>query len=118
MKSLRKVESLIEKIKPLDPPERFEKRDGEIYGLKAGEWKKYTLEELTALKDTVKARYEQSLKRFDPMEIDVRAEMRLPNSVTNNTVNTTTNGLTLAIHSGDASGPTMRITNLGMEAYS
>ncbi len=72
MKSLRKVESLIEKIKPLDPPERFEKRDGEIYGLKAGEWKKYTLEELTALKDTVKARYEQALKRFDPMEIDVR----------------------------------------------
>ena len=72
MKSLRKVESLIEKIKPLDPPERFEKRDGEIYGLKSGEWKRYTLEELTAVKDTVKARYEQSLKRFDPMEIDVR----------------------------------------------
>ncbi len=72
MKSLRKVESLIEKIKPLDPPERFEKKDGEIYGFKHGEWKRYPLEELTALKDTVKARYEQSLKRFDPMEIDVR----------------------------------------------
>ena len=72
MKSLRKIESLIEKIKPLDPPSRFEKRSDGFYGLKHGEWKKYTLEELTALKDTVKARYEQALKRFDPMEIDVR----------------------------------------------
>jgi len=71
VKSLRKVESLIEKIKPLDPPERFEKRDGEIYGLKSGEWKRYTLEELTALKDTIKERYEAALKRFDPMDIEV-----------------------------------------------
>ena len=71
MKSLRKVESLIEKIKPLDPPERFEKRDGEIYGLKAGEWKKYTIEELTVLKDAIKSRYEAALKRFDPMDIEV-----------------------------------------------
>lgn len=71
MKSLRKVESLIEKIKPLDPPERFEKRDGEICGLKSGEWKRYTLEELTALKDTIKERYEAALKRFDPMDIEV-----------------------------------------------
>jgi len=71
VKSLRKVESLIEKIKPLDPPERFEKRDGEIYGLKAGEWKKYTLEELTVLKDAIKSRYEAALKRFDPMDIEV-----------------------------------------------
>ena len=71
MKSLRKVESLIEKIKPLDPPERFEKRDGEIYGLKAGEWKKYTLEELTVLKDAIKSRYEAALKRFEPMDIKV-----------------------------------------------
>ena len=72
MKSLRKIESLIEKIKPLDPPVRFEKRSDGFYGFKHGEWKKYTLEELTALKDTVKARYEQSLKRFEPMDIDVR----------------------------------------------
>ena len=72
MKNLRKIESLIEKIKPLDPPSRFEMRPDGLYGFKHGEWKKYTLEELTALKDTVKARYEQSLKRFDPMEIDVR----------------------------------------------
>ena len=72
MKSLRKIESLLDKIKPLDPPSRFEKRSDGLYGFKHGEWKKYTPEELTALKDTVKARYEQSLKRFDPMEIDVR----------------------------------------------
>ena len=72
MKSLRKIESLIEKLKPLDPPSRFEMRPDGLYGFKHGAWKKYTLEELTALKDTVKARYEQSLKRFDPMEIDVR----------------------------------------------
>ena len=71
MKSLRKVESLIEKIKPLDPPERFEKKDGEIYGFKHGEWKRYPLEELTALKDTIKARYEAALKRFNPMDIEV-----------------------------------------------
>lgn len=71
MKSLRKVESLIEKIKPLDPPSRFEKRSDGFYGLKHGEWKRYTLEELTALKDTVKARYEAALKRFDPMDIEV-----------------------------------------------
>ena len=72
MKSLRKVESLIEKIKPLDPPERFEKKDGEIYGFKHGEWKRYPLEELTALKDAIKSRYEAALKRFDPMDIDVK----------------------------------------------
>ena len=72
MKSLRKIESLLDKIKPLDPPSRFEMRPDGLYGFKHGEWKKYTLEELTALKDTVKARYEQSLKRFDPMDIDVR----------------------------------------------
>lgn len=72
MKSLRRIESLLDKIKPLDPPSRFEMRPDGFYGFKHGEWKKYTLEELTAVKDTVKARYEQSLKRFDPMEIDVR----------------------------------------------
>ena len=72
MKNLRRIENLLDKIKPLDPPSRFEKRSDGFYGFKHGEWKKYTLEELTALKDTVKARYEQSLKRFDPMEIDVR----------------------------------------------
>ena len=72
MKNLRKIESLLDKIKPLDPPSRFEKRSDGFYGLKHGEWSKYTMEELTDLKDTIKARYEQSLKRFDPMEIDVR----------------------------------------------
>jgi len=72
MKNLRKIESLLEKIKPLDPPSRFEKRSDGLYGLKHGEWSKYTMEELTDLKDTIKARYEQSLKRFDPMDIDVR----------------------------------------------
>jgi len=72
MKSLRKIESLIEKLKPLDPPSRFEMRPDGLYGFKHGAWKKYTLEELTALKNTIQARYEQSLKRFDPMEIDVR----------------------------------------------
>lgn len=72
MKNLRKIEMLLEKIRPIDPPSRFEKRSDGFYGFKHGAWKKYTMEELTALKDTIKARYEQSLNRFDPMEIDVR----------------------------------------------
>lgn len=72
MRNLRKIESLLEKIRPIDPPSRFEKRSDGFYGFKHGEWSKYTLEELTALKDTIKARYEQSLKRFDPIDIDVR----------------------------------------------
>ncbi len=72
MRKIRKIELLLEKIRPIDPPVRFEKRSDGFYGLKHGEWKKYTLEELTALEDTIKAQYEQSLKRFEPMDIDVR----------------------------------------------
>jgi len=71
MKNLRRIENLLDKIKPLDPPSRFEKRSDGFYGFKHGEWKKYTLEELTALKDTIKARYEAALKRFNPMDIEV-----------------------------------------------
>jgi len=72
MKSLRRIESLLDKIKPLDPPSRFEMRPDGFYGFKHGEWKRYTIEELTALKDAIKSRYEAALKRFDPMDIDVK----------------------------------------------
>ena len=71
MKNLRKIESLLEKIKPLDPPSRFEKRSDGFYGFKHGEWSKYTLEELTALKDTIKARQEERRKRGEHTEIKV-----------------------------------------------
>jgi len=72
MRSLKRAESLIERIKPLEPPERWEKRDNRFYAMQSGEWVEWSLEAITALKDAIKVRYEAALKRFEPMDIDVK----------------------------------------------
>jgi len=72
MRSLKRAESLIERIKPLEPPERWEKRENRFYGLQNGEWIEWPLEAITLLKDAIKQRYEAALKRFETADIDVR----------------------------------------------
>jgi hypothetical protein len=65
------MEKRLEQFVEISVPERFEKRDGEIYGLLHGEWRLYSLQELTNLKNKLKERHEQRMKRFEPVDIQV-----------------------------------------------
>lgn len=71
MKQIRRMEKRLEQFVEISVPERFEKRGGEIYGLLHGEWRLYSLQELTNLKNKLKARHEQRVKRFEPVDIQV-----------------------------------------------
>ncbi|MFA6977658.1 MAG: hypothetical protein WC194_13195 [Mesotoga sp.] len=54
MKNVNRLEKRLEKFLGVEVPERFEKRDGEIYGLLHGEWRPYSIHELTVLKNKLK----------------------------------------------------------------
>lgn len=70
MKPIRRMEKRLEQFVEISVPERFEKRDGEIYGLLHGEWRLYSLRELTNLKNKIE-RHEQRKKRNEPIDIEV-----------------------------------------------
>jgi hypothetical protein len=65
------MEKRLEQFVEISVPERFEKRDGEIYGLLHGEWRLYSLRELTNLKNKIKERQEQRKKRNELIDIKV-----------------------------------------------
>lgn len=71
MKNVKRLEKRLEQFVEISVPERFEKRDGEIYGLLHGEWRLYSLQELTNLKNKIKERYEQRKKRNESIDIKV-----------------------------------------------
>jgi len=71
MKQIGRLEKRLDQFVEVSVPERFEKRDGEIYGLLHGEWRLYSLPELTTLKDKLKARHERRIKRNEPIDIEV-----------------------------------------------
>ncbi len=71
MKNVKRLEKRLDQFVEVSVPERFEKRDGEIYGLLHGEWRLYSLRELTNLKNKIKERREQKTKRNEPVDIEV-----------------------------------------------
>jgi len=71
MKNIKRLEKRLNQFVEVSVPERFEKRDGEIYGLLHGEWRLYSLRELTNLKNKIKERHDQKTKRNEPINIEV-----------------------------------------------